>query len=331
VILVLVETDLEGAATEVSLEAVTFARDLSAAGNGVPVDAVVIGDVPVDAWEDLRAELATYGVRTVHRVGGDGVAAYSGAGWAAALVAVREAAGSVVVMAAGTDRGNELMAHVAARSGASMAANVLSFSGLAPYAVTRQVVGGAAMEEMNLHQRPAVFTVAGHAVEAKPADVTGAGEVVEHTPEVLPEDLVARVVSTEQTEADQSGDLTSAKVVVGAGRGVGGAEKFDDVLELTELLGAALGVSRVVTSAGWRPHHEQVGQTGSRISPDLYVPCGISGAIQHWAGCSTAKTILAINSDAEAPMVTRATYAVIGDLHEIVPAINAEIRKRGYS
>ena len=144
------------------------------------------------------------------------------------------------------------------------------------------------------------------------------------------EDLVARVVSTEQTEADQSGDLTSAKVVVGAGRGVGGAEKFDDVLELTELLGAALGVSRVVTSAGWRPHHEQVGQTGSRISPDLYVPCGISGAIQHWAGCSTAKTILAINSDAEAPMVTRATYAVIGDLHEIVPAINAEIRKRGY-
>ena len=330
-ILVLVETDLEGAATEVSLEAVTFARDLSAAGNGVPVDAVVIGDVPVDAWEDLRAELATYGVRTVHRVGGDGVAAYSGAGWAAALVAVREAAGSVVVMAAGTDRGNELMAHVAARSGASMAANVLSFSGLAPFVVTRQVVGGAAMEEMNLHQRPAVFTVAGHAVEAKPADVTGAGEVVEHTPEVLPEDLVARVVSTEQTEADQSGDLTSAKVVVGAGRGVGGAEKFDDVLELTELLGAALGVSRVVTSAGWRPHHEQVGQTGSRISPDLYVPCGISGAIQHWAGCSTAKTILAINSDAEAPMVTRATYAVIGDLHEIVPAINAEIRKRGYS
>jgi electron transfer flavoprotein alpha subunit len=87
-------------------------------------------------------------------------------------------------------------------------------------------------------------------------------------------------------------------------------------------------VSRVVTSAGWRPHHEQVGQTGSRISPDLYIPCGISGAIQHWAGCSSAKTILAINTDAEAPMVTRATYAVIGDLHEVVPAINEEIRRR---
>ena len=111
-ILTLVETDLEGAAVEVSLEAVSFARDLSAAGNGVPVDTVVFG-----------------------------VAAYSGAGWASAILSVLATAGSVVVMAAGTDRGNELMAHVAARTGASMAANVLSFSGLSPFVVTRQVVG----------------------------------------------------------------------------------------------------------------------------------------------------------------------------------------------
>ena len=326
-ILTLVETDLEGAAVEVSLEAVTFARDLSAAGNGVPVDAVVVGTVS----EDLRAELAAYGVRSVHRVGGAAAEAFAGAAWAAAILDVRAAAGSVVLMAAGTDRGNEVMAHVSARAGVPMAANVLSFSGLAPFVVTRQVVGGAALEEMNLHQRPAVFTVAGHAVEAKPAPTAGSGEVVEHTPEIAAADLLARVVSTSEPEPDLSGALASARVVVGAGRGVGGADRFDDVLELTGLLGATLGVSRVVTSAGWRPHHEQVGQTGSRISPELYVPCGISGAIQHWAGCSTAKNILAINSDAEAPMVTRATYAVIGDLHEIVPAINAEIRRRGYA
>ncbi len=325
-ILVLVETDLEGAATEVSLEAVTFARDLSAAGNGVPVDAVVVGAVS----DDLRKELAAYGVRTVHRVGGAGVDAFSGAGWASAILAVREAAGSVVVLAAGTDRGNELMAHVAARAEVPMAANVLSFSGLSPFVVTRQVVGGAALEEMNLHQRPAVFSVAGHAVEARPAAEPGAADVVEHQPEIDAQDLLARVVSTEEPEPDLSGALASARVVVGAGRGVGGAEKFDDVLELTSLLGGTLGVSRVVTSAGWRPHHEQVGQTGSRISPELYVPCGISGAIQHWAGCASAKHILAINSDAEATMVTRATWAVIGDLHEIVPAINAEIRRRGF-
>jgi electron transfer flavoprotein alpha subunit len=172
--------------------------------------------------------------------------------------------------------------------------------------------------------------VAGHAVEARPAAEPGAADLVEHEPEIAPQDLLARVVSTEEPEPDLSGALASARVVVGAGRGVGAADKFGDVLELTDLLGGTLGVSRVVTSAGWRPHHEQVGQTGSRISPELYVPCSISGAIQHWAGCASAKHILAINSDAEATMVTRATWAVIGDLHEIVPAINAEIRRRGY-
>jgi electron transfer flavoprotein alpha subunit len=129
-------------------------------------------------------------------------------------------------------------------------------------------------------------------------------------------------------ELDQTGALTSARVVVGAGRGAGSANGFDQVSELAGLLGGALGVSRVVTSLGWRPHHEQVGQTGSRISPDVYIPCGISGAIQHWAGCASSKTILAINTDENAPMMTKATYAVIGDMHEVVPAINAEIRRR---
>jgi electron transfer flavoprotein alpha subunit len=327
-ILTLVEKDLDGLPVEVSLEALTFARRLSAEGGGVPVDAVVVAGDGQSVSDELRKEMAAYGVRTIYEVGGDGVAAYSGAGWASAILSVREQSKAVVVMAAGTDRGNELMAHLAARAGVAMAANVLTFQGLSPFTVTRQVVGGAALEEMVLDQRPAVFTVAGHAVEASPAEVPGAADVVQVAPEVAAEDLVARVVSTEQPEADESGSLKSARVVVGAGRGAGGPDGFGDLLELTELLGAALGVSRVVTSAGWRPHHEQVGQTGSRISPDLYVPCGISGAIQHWAGCSSAKTILAINTDAEAPMVTRATYAVIGDLHEVVPAINEEIRRR---
>ena len=322
-ILVLVETDATGA-VEVSREALTFARDLSAAGGGVPVDAVVVGSAP----EGLREQLAAYGVRTVHHAGGDEFTAFAGAAWAAAVQAAREAAGSVVVTAAGTPRGNEVLAHLAARLGVAMAANVLSFSGLSPFVVTRQVVGGAALEEMRLDERPAIFTVAGHAVEASPATTPGAADVVECRPALTDADLVARVVSSEEPEPDLSGSLKSARVVVGAGRGAGSADGFADLLELTELLGASLGVSRVVTSLGWRPHHEQVGQTGSRISPDLYIPCGISGAIQHWAGCSTAKNILAINTDPDAPMVTKATHAVIGDLHEVVPAISAEIRRR---
>lgn len=325
-ILVLVETTATGA-TEVSLEAITFARDLAAAGGGVPVDAAVVGDVP-GGTTALVDQLAAYGVREVHHATGAAFAAFAGAAWASALQSVRERTRSVVVLAAGTPRGNEVLAHLAARTGVAMAANVIGFAGLAPFVVTRQVVGGSVLEEMRLDARPAVLTVAGHAVEAAPAAAPGPATLVEVQPEVAAEDLVARVVSAEPPAPDLSGSLKSARVVVGAGRGAGGAEGFDDLVELASLLDASLGVSRVVTSLGWRPHHEQVGQTGSRISPELYIPCGISGAIQHWAGCSSAKNILAVNTDPDAPMVTKATYAVIGDLHEVVPAINAEIRRR---
>jgi len=325
-ILVLVETDADGA-VEVSRETVTFLRGLAAEGGGVPIDAVAVGDLAC-APEQLAGQLASYGVRDVHHATGEAFSAYGGAAWAAAVQSVREATGAVVVSAAGTPRGMEVLAHLAARTGVAMAANVVAYEGLAPFTVTRQVVGGAALEEMVLDERPAVFTVAGHAVEAAPAETPGAGNLVPASPAVDAADLVARVVSSEPPPPDLSGDLKSARVVVGAGRGAGSADGFGDLLELTELLDGSLGVSRVVTSLGWRPHHEQVGQTGSRISPDLYVACGISGAIQHWAGCSTAKTIVAINTDPEAPMVTKAHYAVIGDLHEVVPAVNEEIRRR---
>ena len=216
---------------------------------------------------------------------------------------------------------------MAARLDVSMAANVIAFSELSPFTVTRQVLGGTALEEMRLSTQPALFTVAGHSWVAEAVDGSPAAWQ-EFSPEVAEADLVARVHSTGVKEADASGSLKSASIVVGAGRGAGGADGFTGVDELAELLGGVVGVSRVVTSLGWRPHHEQVGQTGSRISPDIYIPCGISGAIQHWAGCSASKTILAINTDPEAPMMTRATYAVVGDMHEVVPAINEEIRRR---
>jgi electron transfer flavoprotein alpha subunit len=314
--LVLVETDAGGAA-EVSRETLTFVRRL-----GLDVHALVVGDLPAD----LVSQLGAYGVSVVHHADGDGFSTYAAAAWAAAVVAA--AGGASVLTAAGTSRGNEVLAHAACRLGATMAANVVEVVSTTPLVVARQVLGGAALEEMRLDDSVAIFTVAGHACDPAEAD-TGTTPVVEPLGvEVAEADLRARVVRTEPGEPDESGDLKSARVVVGAGRGAGGPDGFTDLLELTELLDGALGVSRVVTSLGWRPHHEQVGQTGSRVSPDLYVACGISGAIQHWAGMSSSKTILAINSDADAPMVTKAHYAVIGDLHEIVPAINEEIRRR---
>jgi electron transfer flavoprotein alpha subunit len=321
-ILVFVETGADGA-TEVSLETVTFARSL-AERTGGPVHALVVGALP----EKLPDELGAYGVAEVHHATGDAFSAYAGAAWAAAVQAVCASTDADAVLAPGTPRGMEVLAHLAARLDVAMAANVVAIGETDPLVVTRQVQGGAVLEEMRLTDRPAVLTVAGHAVEAATAAEPVDAELTEFSPEVAAADLLARVVSTEPAGPDESGALTSARVVVGAGRGAGSADGFEGVIELAELLDGALGVSRVVTSLGWRPHHEQIGQTGSRISPELYIPCGISGAIQHWAGCSSSKTILAINTDENAPMVTKATYAVIGDMAEVVPAINAEIRRR---
>ncbi len=146
------------------------------------------------------------------------------------------------------------------------------------------------------------------------------------SPTLTDEDLLVAVVR--RLAPDKSGiSLTDARVVVGGGRGVGSAEAFSELEELAAVLGAAVGVSRVVTSAGWRPHSQQIGQTGLRIAPDLYIACGISGAIQHIVGAKAAKRILAINTDRDAPIMSVADYAVIGDLHQVVPAITAEIRR----
>ncbi len=315
-VLVLVETDEEGA-IEVSRETLTFARSL-----GGEVHALLVGDGPAGLVEQLGA----YGVTGVRHASGDAFTSYAAAAWAGAVVAAAEDVS--LVMAAGTQRGNEVLAHVAVRLGVTMAANVVAVDSTEPLVVSRQVLGGAAMEEMPLPDAVGVLTVAGHACDPEPAQVNTAPEVTPLDVVVPEADLRARVLRTEPGEPDESGSLKSARVVVGAGRGAGGAGGFEDLLELAGLLDASLGVSRVVTSLGWRPHHEQIGQTGSRVTPDLYVACGISGAIQHWAGMSSSKTILAINTDPDAPMVTKAHYAVIGDLHEIVPAINEELRRR---
>jgi electron transfer flavoprotein alpha subunit len=132
----------------------------------------------------------------------------------------------------------------------------------------------------------------------------------------------------ERLQAASAGvSLADADVVVSGGRGVGSAEGFAAIEELADLLGAAVGCSRAVTMAGWRPHTDQVGQTGTKISPEIYIACGISGATQHMAGCKGAKKLLAINPDSEAPIFASADYGVVGDLHEVLPAISNEIRK----
>lgn len=321
-IIVFVETDADGI-TLFSREALTFARGLGER-SGHALQAVVVGEPTAE----VLTQLGEHAIAIAHHPDDERLATYSAAAWSAAVGDVVKSAAADLLVASGTPRGNEVAAHVAARLDITMAANVVQVDTTEPLVVTRQVVGGAAQEEMRLDGRPAVLTVAGHACEAQLAAAPEQTEISSFVPTLRERDLVTRVARVEQAQAEDTSALTSAKVVVGAGRGVGGPDGFADVLELTRLVGGALGVSRVVTSLGWRPHSEQVGQTGSRISPDLYIACGISGAIQHWAGCQSAKNILAINTDPDAPMVTKAHYAVIGDLHEVVPAVNDELRKR---
>ncbi len=262
----------------------------------------------------------------LHSVRLDAIQPFAPDAIAAVLALAADELGASAVLAAGTDRGNDVMARLAARSGLPFAANCIAAEPGDPVRVVRQRWGGSLIETAMLRGPRALITVAPHTVRVtdgpSPIDV----DLKSYMARIEPTDLVVQV--KDHVDAAGGGvSLAEAKVVVSGGRGVGSKEGFAIIEELAGLLGAAVGCSRVVTSAGWRPHSDQVGQTGTKIAPDLYIACGISGATQHMAGCKGAKRILAINADAEAPIMQNADYAVVGDLKEIVPAISAAIRK----
>ena len=309
-VLVLVEQS-EGKATDPSLQTLTLARSF-----GQPVHALSIGS---------GVDLGQHGVAVAHVAENEALGSFAPDAWAAILGELAERLDASAVFAAGTERGNEGMARLGARAGLPLATNCIAAAPGPPVALTRLRWGGSLLEEAKLHSSRPLITVAPHAVaiELAPTDTT----VEKFTPTLSDADLLVRVA--EHVGASGGGiSLTEAKVVVSGGRGVGSKEGFAIIEELAGLLGAAVGCSRAVTSAGWRPHTDQVGQTGTKIAPDIYIACGISGATQHMAGCKGAKKILAINADGEAPIMLSADYAVIGDLKEIVPAISAEIRKQ---
>jgi electron transfer flavoprotein alpha subunit len=317
-LLVLVE-HAGGKPSDASLQALTLARSFDAAA---PMIALLAGPGAREAAE----QLGPHGVGTAYVTDDDAAGGFAPDAWAASLEALADQVGSSAVFAAGTDRGNEVMARLAARSGLPLAANCVAIHPGRPATLTRQRWGGSLLEEARLHSDRPLVTVAPHAVPIETAMASAQVDVKPFHPSLDAKDFVVRVV--EHLDAPGGGvSLAEAKVVVSGGRGVGSKEGFAIIEELAGLLGGAVGCSRVVTSAGWRPHTDQVGQTGTKIAPDLYIACGISGATQHMAGCKGAKRILAINSDAEAPIMLNCDFAVVGDLKEIVPAISAEIRK----
>ena len=242
---------------------------------------------------------------------------------AASEVASRN--GTSVVLAAGTPRGNEVMAHLGAITDLPVAADCVQVTPGSPTQVVRARWGGSLIEVATLHGSPALVTVVPHTFTAEAAG-SGAGDVAEFTP-----DSVRRRPPRHRPTRCQRrevGRLTRGrKVIVSGGRGVGSAEGFAPLEELAELLGGTVGCSRVVTGNGWRPHTEQVGQTGTKVAPDLYIACGISGATQHIAGCRNAKTMIVINTDPEAAIMGYADYAIIGDVSKVLPAIIEETQK----
>ena len=315
-ILVLVEHDA-GAIAGTSLQALTFARGL-----GEPLHGMTFGEGGAAALETAGG----YGMGTGTHVRTDG--GYAPGGWAQAFADLVTTTASDAVVAAGTDRGNELLAHLGAKMAVPFVANCVEAGHDEDgWNLTRQRWGGSLLEDARVRGPLALLSTALHAVAAEAASEAADVAIDEVAPTLTPDDLRVRTTAFQGAAVDTV-SLGDARLVIGGGRGVGSAEGFASLDALAAALGGTVGVSRAVTSAGWRPHAQQIGQTGERIAPDLYIACGISGASQHMVGCRGAKKLLTINSDPDAPILAKSDYAVIGDLHQVVPAITAELERR---
>ena len=312
-VLVVVEHD-RGQLAEASLEALAFGGGI-ADQLGVAVEALLVGS---DA-APLADECAARGASVVHHVADAGLADYGPDAYGSVVAGAAAVLSPSAIVASGTDRGNEVLAYAAAELDLPFVANCLEVKTADDWEMTRVQWGGSLNEEARLTSSLPILSVAPHAIEVGDP-VSGASATVRSLEVSLPESATVTMIQ-DRVVLSEGVTLATAPVVVGGGRGVGSAEGFEILEALAAKLGGVVGCSRAVTNNGWRPHADQVGQTGTRIAPQLYIACGISGAIQHWVGAKAAKKILAINTDPAANMVVKADYAVIGDLFEVLPAI----------
>ena len=310
-ILVIAE-HVDGVFRKVSFEALSAARQL-----GGDISAVVLGS----GIETAAAELGTYGAAKIYAAEESALSEYTVDGYTHALADIIGKVNPNVVVVGASTQGKELAARLSARLDAALATDCVAVRMDGDQVVaTRPMYGGKVLAEVALKSSPAIVALRPNviAVEAAPAD-----GVVESMAAVVGE--VRTQVKGKQLESGKI-DLTEAEVVVSGGRGMGG-DDYTAIEALAEALGAAVGASRSAVDEGWRPATDQVGQTGKTVSPNLYIACGISGAIQHLAGMSSSKVIVAVNKDPEAPIFSKADYGIVGDLFEVVPALTEEIKK----
>ncbi len=308
----------DGTLRRAALEALSEGARLGAE-LGASVTAVVVGS----SVAALADELASFGAQKVVVAEDPSLSTYATEAFARVVTDAARSGGADVILFPFTAMGKDLAPRVAARLDAGLTSDCVALSAnsgrieaLRPMYAGKayaKVAFASAIQVATL--RPNVFALAAPQAGRK-ADVVKAA---------TPSPSRARVVSVEQTAAGKI-ELAEAQAVVSGGRGLKGPEHFHLVEELAQALGAAVGASRAVVDAGWVGHHSQVGQTGKVVSPNLYVACGISGAIQHLAGMSSSKTIVAINKDPEAPIFKAATYGVVGDLFEVLPRLTEAVK-----
>jgi len=311
-----------GSLKKTSLEAVTAGNELAAKAGG-EVIALLAGD-DLDA---AKTALAASGAAKVIALQSDALANYSGDGYAAALgeeLAKHEA--SCILMshnAMGRDLAPRLAAHL--QTGLISDVTALHFDD-GKFGATKPVFAGKAYRKSYFEKTPFMATLRPNNWDGK--SDAGSAEISDSQPSVSVADLKAIVQDVVAAASDRT-PLQEARVIVAGGRGLKESEHFKLIEDLAAAFGpgvAAVGASRAVVDSGWRPHREQVGQTGKVVSPTLYFACGISGAIQHLAGMNTSQFIVAINKDANAPIFKVANYGIVGDVFEVLPALTEAVK-----
>jgi electron transfer flavoprotein alpha subunit len=294
---------------------------------GVELSAVLLGDGVAPMAKDLFA----YGADKVHLAQDPVLAHYRTGPYTDVLVGLINQHKPEIVLVSATPQGRDLAPRVAARLSAGLTADCTGLDideSERLLVQTRPAFGGNLMATIvSRYARPQMATVRPGVMRPLEPDPARSGEVVNVAVHLDERSMLTKIVEIVQLETDGQVNLQDAEVIVSGGRGLGKPENFALIRELAEVLGGAVGASRAAVDAGWIPAYHQVGQTGRTVQPKLYIACGISGAVQHLAGMSSADCIIAINKDPTAPIFNIATYSIVGDLFEIVPALTKRLRE----
>jgi len=311
-----------GVFRNVSFEAVSQGRHL-ADQLGSELVAVVLGS----GIDGVSQRPAHYGADKVLLGDSPLFEKYQAEAFTKAIVDAVKSTDPEIILLPATSMGKDLAPRLAARLDVGLATDCtqLTLENGKLHAL-RPMFAGKVLANHELLASPQMVSIRPNVFPASSPDPSRTAAVQKLPITASTSDLKA-VVKEILTGAGGKIDLTEASIIVSGGRGMKGPENFAILEELAGVLGAAVGASRSAVDSGWRPHSDQVGQTGKTVSPDLYIACGISGAIQHLAGMSSSKFIVAINKDPEAPIFQRADYGIVGDLFEVVPAMTQELKK----